>query len=128
MHADPDSPLTAGEVDEALHAHALKCGKTGGKNGLLSEQVKRVGVGFKEHILELYLLRYVAVWDSTKGLSQRQLAKFIHTMETLIRDPLKYIGQHIYNGCLFLSSLKDSFPFPKYGSLGHYQGTESKQL
>ena len=92
MHADQDSPLTAGELDEALHAlkcgkaggenglpcpqvwqgrwrersamsssvarqvermvcHVLKCGKAGGENGLVSEQVKRVGVAFKEYIL-----------------------------------------------------------------------------
>ena len=49
---DLNSPPTTKELDEALHA--LKCGKVGGKNGLLPEQVKRVGVVFEKYILELF--------------------------------------------------------------------------
>ena len=58
LHADLDSPPTKEELDEALHA--LKCGKIGGENDLLPEQVKRVVVVFEEYILELF----TEVWHS----------------------------------------------------------------
>ena len=52
LRSELDAPPTLEELEKALGA--LKCGKAGGKNGLLPELVKHVGTVFEEKMQELF--------------------------------------------------------------------------
>ena len=60
VRAELDNPPTEDEVTDAVQA--LKSRKAAGKNGISPEVVKRVALGFGEHIMELFK----EVWGSGK--------------------------------------------------------------